>query len=59
MWKVQQSAVQEGPISTSGPENTGSVAHRRRIKTEEKAKVVAADWGKGFIQFPTALAVLP
>ena len=29
--------------------------HRRRINTEEKAKVVAAAWGKEFFQF---LAIL-
>ena len=49
MWKVQQSAVQEDLISTSGPENTESVpdhvSHRRWIKTEEKAKVVASVLG--------------
>ena len=33
--------------------------HRRRIKTEEKAKVVASVWGKEFIEFFAALAVLP
>ena len=37
--------------------------HRRRIKTEEKANVVASVWGGGrgeeFIQFLAALAVLP
>ena len=33
--------------------------HRRRIKTEEKAKVVASVWGEEFIQFLAALAVLP
>ena len=33
--------------------------HRRRIKTEEKAKVVATSvYGKEFIQFLDALAVL-
>ena len=32
--------------------------HRRRIKTEEKAKVVAAVWGTGFIQFLAALAIM-
>ena len=32
--------------------------HRRRIKTEEKAKVVASVCGKEFIQFLAALAVL-
>ena len=33
--------------------------HRRRIKTEEKAKVVASLWGAEFIQFLAALAILP
>ena len=28
-----------------------SVHHRRRINTEEKAKVVASVWGKEFIPF--------
>ena len=32
--------------------------HRRRIKTEEKAKVVAAAWGAKLIQFLAALAIL-
>ena len=32
--------------------------HRRRIKTEVKAKVVAAAWGAELIQFLAALAVL-
>ena len=32
--------------------------HRRRIKTEEKAKVVAADCLKEFIQFLAALEIL-
>ena len=31
--------------------------HRRRINTEEKAKVVAAVWGTEFIQFLAALAL--
>ena len=33
--------------------------HRRFIKTEEKAKVVASVWGEECIQFLTALAILP
>ena len=33
--------------------------HRRRIQTEEKAKVVASVWGVKCIQFLVALAVLP
>ena len=32
--------------------------HRRRIKTDEKAKVVAVVWGTAFIQFNAALAIL-
>ena len=31
--------------------------HRRRIKTEEKAKVVAAVWGTEFVQFLATLAI--
>ena len=34
-------------------------AHIRRIKTEEKAKVVVSVWGTEFIQLLAALAVLP
>ena len=34
-------------------------SHRRRIKSEEKAKVVRSVWGTEFIQFLAALAVLP
>ena len=34
------------------------LGHRRRIKTEEKAKVVAAVWRTQFIQFLAALAIL-
>ena len=36
---------------------TQHIKHRRRIKTEEKAVVVAAVWGEKFIQFLAALAV--
>ena len=31
--------------------------HRRRIKTEEKAKVVSAVWGMELIQFLAALGI--
>ena len=34
------------------------VGHKRRIKTEEKTKVEAFVWGKEFIKFFAALAVL-
>ena len=33
-------------------------SHRRRIKTEKKAKVVAAVWGTELIQFFAVLAIL-
>ena len=33
--------------------------HKRRIKTEEKAKVVASAWEEECIQFLASLAVLP
>ena len=37
---------------------TGSpAAHGRRIKAEEKAKVVASVWGTELIQFLSALAI--
>ena len=35
-----------------------SAGHRRRIKTEEKAKVVAVVWGTEVIQFLASLASL-
>ena len=35
----------------------GSAAHRRRIKKEEKAKVVATVWGTELIQFLAALDI--
>ena len=34
------------------------INHRKRIKTEEKAKVVAAVWGTELIQFLAALATV-
>ena len=34
-------------------------SQRRRIYTEAKAKVVASVWGKEFVQFLAALAILP
>ena len=38
---------------------TVGLAHRRRINTEEKAKVVAAaGWGTEFIQFLATLVIL-
>ena len=33
--------------------------HRRRIYSEDKAKVVASVWGAEFSQFLAALAILP
>ena len=35
------------------------MAQRRRIKTEEKAKIVAAVWGDKFIQVLAAQAFMP
>ena len=43
---------------TPGPAIIQSENHRRRINTEEKAKVVAAVWGTELIQFLAALAIL-
>ena len=37
--------------------NLVDLNHRRRIKKEEKAKVVAAVWGKELIHFLDALAI--
>ena len=34
-------------------------SHRRRMKREAKAKVVASVWGEEFIKFLVALAILP
>ena len=34
------------------------IGHKRRIKTEEKAKIVAAGWGTELIQFLAAQAIL-
>ena len=31
--------------------------HRRRMELEDKAKVVASDWGTEFVKFLAALAV--
>ena len=49
--------------STGWPKSSGkkmiSFYHRRRIKTEEKVKVVASVWGEECIQFLAALAILP
>ena len=39
--------------------NRDRLGHRRRMKAEAKAKVVASVWGATFIQFLAALAVLP
>ena len=44
--------------SASLPGTLSTATHRRKIKTEEKAKVIAAVWGKEMIQFLAALAIL-
>ena len=36
-----------------------SLIHRRRLKTKEKANVVASVWGEEFIQFLAALTIFP
>ena len=36
---------------------TLELKHRRRIKTEERAKVVTAVWGTELLQFLAALAI--
>ena len=38
--------------------NMSAPVPSRRIKTEEKAKVVAAVWGPEFIQFVAVLAIV-
>ena len=38
--------------------NTHRMRHARKIKTEEKAKVVAAVWGTKFNPFLASLAIL-
>ena len=40
-------------------EHSDGINHRRRINTEEKAKVIATVWEAAFIQFLVALAILP
>ena len=44
---------------TASPQllSPNQVTHRRRIKTEVKAKVVAVIWGTGLIQFLAALDI--
>ena len=52
----QQDAICRGHVVTSAQLRT---QHRRRMGTEEKAKVVASVWGTEFVQFLATLAVLP
>ena len=50
---------ENGKVGESEGDRLGeSVCHRRRIYTEEKAKVVSAVWGTDFIHFLAVLAVL-
>ena len=42
----------------SNKEHSDGINHRRRINTEEKAKVIAAVWEAAF-KFLVALAILP
>ena len=46
-------------VQDSGRQRRPPPSHRRRIRTEEKAKVVASVWEEEFIQFLATLAVLP
>ena len=61
-WRICHSPIYACAFITSLPLTTVTYPfardHRRRIKTEEKAKVVPAVWGTEFIQFLAALAVL-
>ena len=51
--------VKQVPVANHQPPGLMQpLCHRRRIKTEEKVKVVAYVWGAEFIQFLAALAVL-
>ena len=44
--------VEEEPVTNAGASADGlNLHHRRRIYSEDKAKVVAAVWGTEFIQF--------
>ena len=45
--------------TTQGEPCDDPAIHRRRVKTEEKAKVVVADGGTEFIQFVATLTILP
>ena len=44
--------------ATRGLVDSGTCLHRRRMKTEEKANVVAAVWGTELIQLLAALDIL-
>ena len=55
-WRYMDSFVQKW-LMTAGYRECVCVQHRRRIYTEEKAKVVAADWATEIIQFLAALAI--
>ena len=52
LWTMESSSICRGRCSVD-------MGHRRRIKTEERAKVVAAVWGEECIQFLAKPAVLP
>ena len=49
----------QGRRITFGRMKQEGITQRRRMETEEKAKVDASVWGAKFIQFLAALAVLP
>ena len=54
----QQLTVTDG-VRVTGVVEAARAYCRRRIKTEEKAKVVNSVWGEEFIQFLAVLAILP
>ena len=58
LWRYRPILLNGRPPLLQGREGVGG-EHRRRITTEEKAKVVASVWGDEFIQFLAALTVMP
>ena len=52
-------ANDNGKFDRLAEQGMAFIHRRRRIKTEETAKVLAFVWGEEFIQFLAALAILP
>ena len=59
LFNLVHALLQTSLVWLGYPDHYIGKKHRRRINTEEKAKVVAAVWGTEFIQFLAAQAVLP